>query len=485
MLFQDLEKLIFSLSSSEKKHFTLYSTNINGPKMYLVLFEEILLSKNNPISNWQHNFKNNYPKSSLESTSNYLFKTLTDFLVQSRIEQNSWYQQLHGLMKAQLCFERSIPDRGLKEISNVYKKAKESENLKNIYQAVRMELDTLHNLNFSNIDEQYIIDKQLEAKLLLKSINEIQDHYNLYELLSYRLANNPIIEENTDDLILGELNLTFNNRKNIFETKKIHLLFQAHYFINKGDYQSALLIFSDLVNQFETNPTLWNYPPYDYLSTLDGIINSLRNTLQYEEMLPFLEKIQTLLLDNYPEHFKNIAKATSDIYLMQFHIFNNQLSQAKSLCNKIENIIFADTEKHIEYYYFQALTFYLLEEYQKTKQILNELFIVYPSYISFSIYRNSKLLYIMTILKNQHDQEYIDSEIRAYKRLFQKKGKLLQIEKLIFKIISLKPQLRGNDWKKKTKETYSKQLDKIVSDNKENLLIKNFDFKNWIQSVFS
>jgi len=485
MLFQDLEKLIFSLSTSEKKRFTTYSKNVNAKKIYMVLFEEILLSKNNPISNWQDIFKNNFPKSSLESASNYLLKTLTDFLIQNRIEQNSWYQQLHGLMKAQLCFERSIPDRGLKEISNVYKKAKESENLKNLYQAVRMELDTLHNLNFSNIDEQYIIDKQLEAKLLLKSIHEIQDHYNLYELLSYRLANNPIMEENTDDLILGELNLTFNNRKNIFETKKIHLLFQSHYFINKGDYQSALLIFSDLVNQFETNPTLWNSPPYDYLSTLDGIINSLRNTHQFEEMLPFLEKIQTLLLDNYPEHFKNIAKATSDIYLIQFHIFKNELPQAKSLCNKIENIIFADTEKHIEYYYFQALTFYLLEEYQKTKQILNELFIVYPTYISFSIYRNSKLLYIMTILKNQHDQEYIDSEIRAYKRLFQKRGKLLQIEKLIFKIISLKPQLRGKEWKKKFMETHLKQFEKIIAENKENSLIKNFDYKNWIKSIFS
>jgi len=65
MLFQDLEKLIFSLSTSEKKRFTTYSKNVNAKKIYMVLFEEILLSKNNPISNWQDIFKNNFPKNNL------------------------------------------------------------------------------------------------------------------------------------------------------------------------------------------------------------------------------------------------------------------------------------------------------------------------------------------------------------------------------------------------------------------------------------
>src|SRR5690606_30937411 len=197
------------------------------------LYDLIVEHRDTGSSDWQQLFKKIHPSVSLESTANYLYKVLTDVLVQIRIEQHAWYQQLHGMMKAQLCFERSLPDRGLREIQGVYKKAVKSENLPNTYASLRMELDALQSINFQEVGEQELINKQMEARTTLRAMNEVQEHYSLYELLNIRLANNPKIGKSTDDLILSELNLAFSKSRNRFETRKVHLLFQSFYFIHK------------------------------------------------------------------------------------------------------------------------------------------------------------------------------------------------------------------------------------------------------------
>src|SRR5690606_31636002 len=141
--------------------------------------------------------------------------------------------------------------------------------------------------------------KQMEAKLALQSIREVQEHYRLYEQLNIRLAHNPTLNQYTDDLILGELSLSFRGNNIKFETQMLLLLFHAFYFIHKGEYRSALMIFKALSKLFEENLSMWNFPPYDYLSTLDGILNSLGNMRQYAEMQNYIDKLAELQKGDY------------------------------------------------------------------------------------------------------------------------------------------------------------------------------------------
>ncbi len=485
MIYRDLEKLVFSLSASEKKQFLLYANQLKKQKYYFRLYDLILEHRDTGSSDWQQLFKKIHPSVSLESTANYLYKVLTDVLVQIRIEQHAWYQQLHGMMKAQLCFERSLPDRGLREIQGVYKKAVKSENLPNTYASLRMELDALQSINFQEVGEQELINKQMEARMTLRAMNEVQEHYSLYELLNIRLANNPKIGKSTDDLILSELNLAFSKSRNRFETRKVHLLFQSFYFIHKSEYQSAFLIFKDLSNLFEKNEALWNNPPYDYLSTLDGILNSLRSLFQFEEMQDYIDRIRSFVAANYTEHFNNLAKVTGWVYQLNSWLGLGQLPAALAMLQDFDKTMLqqlGDMEKKMEGYYFQALTYYFAKDYLKSKQLLNELFANCHTGFNFIVYRAARLLYIVTLYE-LHDEAFVDSEIRAYKRYFQKQGKRYQVERLLFKLIASNPKRRGNEWKRKNLPLFEKQFMEILANKSEVSLIKFFDHRSYILNM--
>src|SRR5690606_8902750 len=120
MIYQDLETLIYSLSAAEKKKFQSYTNQLGGEKKYFRLYQNILLKKNKTSDTWKSTFISEIPNFALESLANYLYNVLTDVLIKTRSDQNSWYKQFHRLMKAQLCCERSIPERVFKEINAIY-----------------------------------------------------------------------------------------------------------------------------------------------------------------------------------------------------------------------------------------------------------------------------------------------------------------------------------------------------------------------------
>src|SRR3546814_7789366 len=137
------------LSASEKKHFQLHCTKLKGPKDYLLLYNLVIDSNNG--KSWEQQFREMYPTKSVDNTANYLYKVLTNVLVQIRIEQDTWYMQHHSLMKARLCFERSMPHRANKALQKAIRLASESQNHAIIYQASRMELTALADTGFPDI----------------------------------------------------------------------------------------------------------------------------------------------------------------------------------------------------------------------------------------------------------------------------------------------------------------------------------------------
>src|SRR5690606_22866663 len=127
------------------------------------------------------------------------------------------------------------------------------------------------------------------------------EHYSLYELLRLRLTSGKLALKNsknsdkqTTDLVLGELALSTRGNQHQFEPQKLHLLFQSFFFIHSGEYPSALRVFRKLNAYIDAQVNMWEFPPYDYLSALDGILNSLRSIGYIDEMKEFIQKIEEL-----------------------------------------------------------------------------------------------------------------------------------------------------------------------------------------------
>ncbi|PPK99876.1 hypothetical protein [Parapedobacter indicus] len=494
MLFYELEKLIKSLSATEKKIFQLHGTQLKGDKDYVILYEQIIGQIDTVDgASWQERFREAYPTKSLENTAAYLYKILTDLLVQIRIEQDTWYQQYQCLLKARLCFERSIPSRAFKELHKASKLATASQHHPVAYQAARMELTALSDLGFPGLSEQQLVDKQMKAKHTLQSLRQIHEHYSLYELLSHRLTKGKRPESSkqdkqVNDLILSELSLSTRGSQHQFEPQKLHLLFQSFFFIHSGEYRSALRIFNELTKLTEANESMWDYPPYDYLSALDGILDSLRSIGYYQEMAPFIDRLATLSERAYPEHFKSVATLTTWVYQLNMLLGCKKYEMAAQLIGNLSN---GDTqkavnghEKQLEYYFFIALTYFMLQQWSKAKKQLNLLIAAAKQTPQHLAYRAGRLLHIL-LSYEMDDLGYVEYEIRSYKRAFSKQGKAYKTEKLIFNTIAADPKLRGNAWKATAHKKVAAKLKEIITDKRELQLTKFADFGQWVLASLS
>ncbi len=485
MLLIELEKLIKSLSAAEKKRFQLHGSALDGEKDYVLLYQFIVGHPGGTQSAWEQRFSEAYPTKSLENTANYLYKVLTDILVQVRIEQDAWYQQYQCLLKARLCFERSIPSRAFKELAKAQKLATANQYHALSYQAARMELTSLADMGFADLSEQQLVDKQMKAKHTLQTLRQIHEHYSIYELLSHRLTQGKLAksakqDRQVNDLILSELSLSTRGSQHQFEPQRLHLLFQSFFFIHTGEYRAALRIFNELTLLIEANEPMWDYPPYDYLSALDGILDSLRSIGFYQEMHGFIEKLETLADRPYPEHFRNLAILTARVYRLNRLCGQKQPEKAADLmASTADSTQTEGHEKQLELHFFQSSVHFQLQQWAKAKRKLNQLFTADRQSSQSPAYRAGRLLHIL-LSYELDDMEYLDYEIRSYKRAFAKYGKAYKTEKLVFNAIAADPKRRGNAWKATTRKKLAEKLRDVNADNRELQLLKYFDFGGWL-----
>ncbi len=493
MLAFELEKLIKSLSTTEKKLFQLHCAKLKGQKDYMLLFDLAISKEDVGSISWAQRFTEKYPSKSFENTANYLYKVLTDMLVQIRIEQDAWYMQHQSLMKARLCFERSIPNRGHRELQKAHKLASENQNHSVAYQTARMELTALADVGFPDVSEQQLVDKQMKAKHILQSLRQLHEHYTLYELLNHRLTKGALTidgkrDKQVNDLILSELSLTTRGSQHQFEPQKLHLLFQSFFFIHTGEYRSALRIFNELNKFIESNESMWDYPPYDYLSALNGILDSLRSIGYYKEMTLFIDKTTALSERTYPDHFKSLALLTAQVYRLNQHLGIGNIAEAMQLLSIFKDdrehtSITDGHEKQLEYLYFEGLTYFLSKQWHKANKCINQFFTIGKQNTQLPVYRAGKLLHIL-LCYDQDDLAYLEYEIRSYKRAFSKLGKAFKTEKLVFNTVSLDPKRRGNAWKAATRKKIAAKLSEIRADKRELEILKFFNYDKWVLNKY-
>ena len=483
-----LIKLIQSLSGPEKRQFTLYSKTQGGNKDYLKLFSFIHTSKPVAVHGIRQAFAKIYPLVSWANTCNYLSKLLVDCLIDARQAKDPFFQLLHSMMGARILQERSLGDEAIKQIRNMRRQAAASQHQWMQYLGYRYELNHAAENNFTGLSYNDLIAMQLEAKEILKSLHHIQDHYTLFELLKFRLIHSGKVASDQDkkrlnDLMLSEMVLISNKSKNSFLSQKLHCLFQSFFFTDIGDYHSAFKSFHRLNALFEKNRELLDYPPLDYLSALCGILDSLATLSNSGEMEYYLEKLEKLEQPLYPEHFQYQVRKAIVLYRLLLLIHDKKWEQAKRIVEPMEKNLLAGgapatDEKQSELYFYACLLYFLLRDFRKAHLLILHAMTQVKLVPQLLVHKAIRLLNII-IYYEKNEKEYLESELRSYKRFSQKGKKLLQTEKLVLHFIQA--QISGKKMLLKTAQTKIYQgAQQVAADRYEKGLLRYFDFAAWV-----
>lgn len=493
MLKNDLIRLVKTLSTTEKRQFKLYCKKQSGERIYLSLFNIIDQTMFKDLEQLEETFKKTCPKTSFEATANYLLKILIDSLASASGDKDSLFEQMQNYMRAKVLFDRSLVSEGFKELKKVQRSAAVAQNHLMEYMACREELNMLSALNFPNMTDTHVIEMQMKSKSNLKTLLQIHEHNSLFELLKIRLIHtgkttSEFAKRNMNDLLLSELSLVTSKVAYNFESSKMHLMFQSFFFSSIGDYKSALKTFSELNTLFELNRAKPSASPADYLSALEGILDSLRTIRAYNEMPFYIDKLNGLIDKKNPEPFNRRIAKSAVIFQLSLITGCGEFKEAIVFAAKQDDFILneaviPDYEQHCELLFYLGLAYFGMNKWEKALKYVNKITLMGKPNYHFAIYKAAKLLGIL-IRYELRDIEYLQYEIRAYKRLARYKGEVLKIEKLIFKVVLLDPNKNSMVKNKLLLKKLQPAITNVLNDKYELQVIKYHDLLNWIEAKF-
>lgn len=485
---ESLIHLINNLTKQEKKEFSLYISN-KPEKDYIFLFRLIDDKKISDPEELKMSFLAAKPASSFNTVVIYLFDLLIDILTRLRTEQDSYYLLFNELLHARVLYEKSMYQECFQVLKKVKEKAVYYENHFALLVAQRLELNYLLTLDFEDMDEQKLLNKQYKMNNTLKSIRQLNEQSSLYELLKYRMINRGAsrsLEETQklDDLVTSEISIVASAGVENFEIKKNHQLFQANYFITVGDYKAAFNSFVELNKLFEENSHLWNNPPVYYLMTVEGMLESLRIMHNYEGMNYFIEKLTKL--SSPSSSFQLNVTYVIFIYRLFSFIDAGDFDKAgmwiaEHQASLIDKMLLLKEQQQAEMSLYIALIHLGNGEYRKARKRLSAT-IGRGHLYSLPLFRTIRIVNVM-IHYELGDVDYIQSEIRSIKREMSKnKGYNLKVESFLLKFLNC--SFADTNRKKRAQiwESMAEEVHALYADKYETQILRKFDFVAWVEA---
>ncbi|MDL2221199.1 hypothetical protein LJC35_01440 [Parabacteroides sp. OttesenSCG-928-N08] len=240
---ESLHILIRSLTKAEKRHIRLQSQLQSGSKIYMSLFD--LFEKYDSSEAVFSHFQTLHPDNSFEMALKHTYRIVLESLMKLRASQDIQTEIFNQITKADILFERELFDDALSELNKAKRLAAEFELDLLLQLTRRIELRYLSSMGFVGVSERELVKKQLKINEVMQFSRNINMHTQLHDILKHRLtfkgyARFEKQKEELNDLVLSELHLISNTSVyKGFEARKLHLLFQATFYLN-----SVILFFS-------------------------------------------------------------------------------------------------------------------------------------------------------------------------------------------------------------------------------------------------
>ena len=482
--------LVKTLTKAEKRYFRLWSNLQSGNKTYLALFD--LFDSLDDMEEISIEFKMKQEGKSFEMACKYLYKILLDCLVKLREKQDVQTVIYNRIAKSGILFERGLSESAMDELNIAKRLASDYENDLLLHLINRTELRYLSALDFDGLSERELVNKQMKVSETYKYTFAFNQHIQLYDILKYRLIYKGYVRSNKqreamNDLVLNELHLIANSSYRGFEAQKIHLLFQATYYLSSGNHQSAIRYFRDIITLFTKNKQLKQNPPTYYLSALRGILDSLLVTGLYQELPYFLSKLDDMANNsNFSTEFSLTINATSYYYEFYRLIHLGEFDMAKKLKETAEDNLFKKShllrhEDQIMLHLSTAILHISTNEFKLARKSMKHIFSSGKIFFAQPSYKIARLINLL-LQAELGNYDYFENEIKSIKRNIRYEKQVYSVEKLVFRFVQDYPLPIFEDDRLKLWKRYRKDIANIRQNKYERQLLKIFDFISWIES---
>lgn len=301
--------LVRSLSKAEKKAFALQTAATAPEKTrpkYLCLYD--MISRGGTAgcdaAAVRKAFARHFPDAAFEIEVKYLYDRLVQTIMSQRAGRDTEYALMCDIGRARMFYDRSLYDDCFDTLADVIDRADSCGHDGIVLIAQKIELEYLLSLDFPEMTEKELFGKHTMLQRALQRTRRIAEHSRLHDLLRYRLGRMGSVHSGEQQRMLADLAMnefycsTATDAENSFELSRNHKLFQANYMMGVGDYGSALKMYSELWELYESRPDRMRQgTTVYYLSVLEGALRALRYARNYSGMAYFLERLRRLADD--------------------------------------------------------------------------------------------------------------------------------------------------------------------------------------------
>ena len=487
-----LLQLINSMNKAEKRHFHLYANMQKGEKGYFQLYEAI--EKRDDPEGIYKSFCRKNGKKAFEPAARYLHHQLLNSLCQVNSKENVQSEIFKLINRSSVLYGRKMVKEALNELSKAKDLAKHYEQDILLLLIRRTELNYISENDFLGLHEKELVAKQMQINECMKYTRSTNMHISLYTTLHFRLnylgkIRSKEQKDLMNDLVLSELNLVANHYYKGFEAKKLHLLFQASYYLNTGSYKSAIRYYLELLNLFDEHDHLKQNPPIYYFTTIEGIINSLMIAGIYEGAPYFIETLKRLEQGDYSADF--LLKVKLCIFFSQVELlikagkFKEALSEVEAGEENIyKKVHLFGLESQLKLYLLTSIVFLYNNKLKDARRFMRKIILEAKLFQLFPAFRTARLLNLI-INAELNEYDLLENEIRSIKRALRKEKQAYITESLVFRFVLMYPIPKYEKTRTQLWEKMAKEIERVRESKYEQNLLNTFDFIAWIEHVLT
>ncbi|NOY97179.1 MAG: hypothetical protein GXO81_12590 [Chlorobi bacterium] len=477
--------LVNSMSKPEKRIFQMQNPENRAIKDYQLLYR--LVQKKAEGISVKDEFLKQRPNASFGIACKHLYDVLIKSLINQNLSANREDELYFGIMQVKLLFRRNLYDPCFKLIEKLKKEALQYEKFSIYLELARLELKFASQIDFQAMTEYELLKKQGNIERISRQLRSIDNHCSLYYLIRHRQVKQGAVKNEADkeslkNLAFNELQAVSGFIRQSFEGQKIHLLFQSAYFMMTGNQKSSMILYNELNELFEQNSHLWDNPPEYYLYHLKGILSNLRLFNRHDEMKFFINRIKSLKTSNPRQQ----AVFLQPVFLFESIILTDQKRYKEAL----EHLNGYQLNQHLrmdefrpiglaEFCFQSAIVYHGNKQY---RQAIKALLPVTNNRRSFQDLPllNSIRLFKLAVHFDMKDYDFLDYEIRSFKRDVLKNQSAQAFEKLLLGFFSNYPNLMSERKKKIIIDRTKEKLGQLIGERQD---FQFFDFRGWLDTI--
>ncbi len=481
-----ISELIHSMSSSEKRHFKIYSKGHikEGENNYISLFNAINSSK----KGYENELKNKSTKrvtlKNLHVEKNYLYnlllKSLNDFhgitSSEARIDKINKH--------IEILLHKGLHQQCIKLVSKAKKIGLEAHSESQLIRTLELEQEIYNKQQ----DYKKLLSSIEDSKVILKKLSNQYDYKNLafemnFKEITFRSTNKMEHLKELQHLMKHKL-MQDENKAETYKAKMFLFQTKAMYYGIVNDEPTSILYFEKMMQLMESAPKIIQQHPIDYLLVFANVAMGKINLKHYKELMNDIEKIESspsrLQIKQDKAFEANLFFFTKP-YQLDIFTAIKKFEKSREIIQIIEENIDAYRPHVIRTILLNtaksmAIASFYLEDYKRSLKYMNQIF-------DDELGKYSRgHIFNMIIHYELGNESLLNSLINSTKRLLIQQDRMTKAEELMIEFFTKLIK------KNKTKDInahfqdYHKLVLQLMDDPDSNFSLRYFDVAKWMEA---